>query len=388
VWQLRERRQIVAEGWASLLDRWTDAGVLDELTAARIRIFELESAGPNRLSWPIRLTLAFGALMLGAGVLLFVSAHWNTLSPAARFGLVLLLVAVFHAAASAAAGRFAPMASALHTVGTVTLGAGIYLAGQIFNLDEHWPSGLMLWTFGAAAAWLILREWSQMALAAVLAPVWLVAEWSVATELAFHFSRASVRVSACGIFLLTIAYFTAACRDRSSTARRALVWLGGIGLLPAALFLATAVPETLMPPSAAESTGLMAIGWSVALGLPMLLAFGLRGTSAWPNLAATIWTVALLGVRGLGGDVAVYAWWALGASGLTAWGVREGHRGRINMGSAMFAATVLTFYFSHVMGKFGRSISLVGLGLLSLGGGWALERVRRELVLRVQGGEA
>jgi hypothetical protein len=32
------------------------------------------------------------------------------------------------------------------------------------------------------------------------------------------------------------------------------------------------------------------------------------------------------------------------------------------------------------MDKLGRSASLVGLGVLFLGGGWALERVRRRLV--------
>jgi uncharacterized membrane protein len=42
--------------------------------------------------------LAFGAVLIGAGVLLFVSAHWDSLS----------------------------------------------LAGQIFNLSEHWPSAILL----------------------------------------------------------------------------------------------------------------------------------------------------------------------------------------------------------------------------------------------------
>jgi len=35
------------------------------------------------------------------------------------------------------------------------------------------------------------------------------------------------------------------------------------------------------------------------------------------------------------------------------------------------------------MDRLGRSASLVGLGLLFLGGGWALERTRRRLVASV-----
>jgi hypothetical protein len=55
------------------------------------------------------------------------------------------------------------------------------------------------------------------------------------------------------------------------------------------------------------------------------------------------------------------------------------------MGAAFFAATVLTFYFSEVMDKLGRSASLVGLGVLFLAGGWGLERLRRQLVLKARG---
>jgi len=45
----------------------------------------------------------------------------------------------------------------------------------------------------------------------------------------------------------------------------------------------------------------------------------------------------------------------------------------------------MTFYFSNVMDKLDRSASLIGLGVLFLGMGWALERTRRKLVARVQG---
>jgi len=45
-----------------------------------------------------------------------------------------------------------------------------------------------------------------------------------------------------------------------------------------------------------------------------------------------------------------------------------------------FAITVGWFYFSNIMDKFGRSLGLIGLGILFLAGGWALERTRRRLV--------
>jgi hypothetical protein len=46
--------------------------------------------------------------------------------------------------------------------------------------------------------------------------------------------------------------------------------------------------------------------------------------------------------------------------------------------------TVASFYYSSVFGRFGRSIGLIGLGLLFVGGGWWLERTRRRLLGRIQ----
>ena len=371
--------------WTQLLTRWIEAGLIDTETAARIRAFELEHAGSSRLHWPIMVALMFGALLLAGGVLLFVSAHWDALSPHARFALVIALVAAFHVAGALTTGRFPAMASALHTIGTVALGAGIFLAGQIFNLDEHWPGGVMLWALGATIAWVLLTDTPQMVLAAILTPAWLASEWIVAThDLP---DLASARVLACGIFLLALAYFTPAGRGHLDAPRRALVWLGGISLLPAALFVAAISVRALgdvqsLPRTAA---GLQAIGWIGALGVPLIVSAALRRSSAWPNVVAAFWVLALFGLHSATGSISLYAWWALGATALVAWGVREGRSERINMGAVIFAATVMAFYFSEVMDKLGRSLSLVGLGLLFLAGGWALERLRRNLIQHARG---
>jgi uncharacterized membrane protein len=318
--------------------------------------------------------------MLGAGVLLFVSAHWDTLSPSARFTLVLILVAGFHVAGALAADRHRDLATALHAVGTVTLGAGIYLSGQIFNLDEHWPGGLMLWALGAALGWALLRDWPQIALTAVLAPAWLSAEWFVATQ--ERFLRIDERVPAVGVFLLALAYFTAVREDETDTRGRVFLWLGRIALLPSAIALAFASSSTRLP--AEVSTEVIAIGWSVALGLPLTFAIATRRFGVWPIAVAAMWAFALVLLGPQVNELARYAWWALGAIALAGWGVRDGRGDLINFGVAVFAGTVLTFYFSSVMDKLGRSASLVGFGLLFLAGGWGLERVRRGLVAQIQ----
>lgn len=375
------------------LARWTAAGIVDAATAERIRAFERVQAGTRRWNWPVWLALGFGATALGAGVLLFVSAHWDELSPAFRFTLVLVLVGAFHLAGAWLATRFAAMADTLHLLGTVALGGGIFLAGQIFNLDEHWPGGLLLWTVGAAIAWGLLRAWPQLVLLAMLAPAWLAAEWFVAA--AHTNDSVIVNVIASGMTLLGLAYVAAplpatvaTVAATSTTAisapeRQVLAKLGGWTLPFALIGLAVASSE---PDRGADRLSMLtlAIGWTVALAAPLALAAWLRGRRAWPLAAAALWIVIVLNIERAAGEVVLYAWWALGAVALAAWGVADGRVDRINLGAGAFAATVITFFFSRVMDKLDRAASLIVLGIVLLGTGWAIERARRQLVQRAR----
>ena len=164
------------------LERWVLAGVVDASTAARIRTFEDSQSSSERLRWPVLLAVALGGVLLCAGVLLFVSAHWDELSPAWRFTLVLFLVAVFPIAGALTEARFSALSTTFYAIGTVCVGAGVFLTAQIFNLEEHWPTGILMWAIGALAGWLLLRHWTQAALLALLVPGWLVGEWEVRTQ--------------------------------------------------------------------------------------------------------------------------------------------------------------------------------------------------------------
>jgi uncharacterized membrane protein len=372
----------VADKWETWLARWTDAGVVDAETAARVRAYEA-AHGDSALRWPIKLALVFGALALGAGVLLFVGAHWDDLSPASRFGLVTALVATFHVGGALIEERFPAMAQTLHAIGTVALGAGIYLAGQIFNLDEHWPGGLMLWALGAALAWALLKSWPQAALTAILVPAWLTGEWIVASEPYGWVSRYDVMSA--GLLLLALTYFTS--ESHKGNIRRTLVWIGGVALVPVACALGFSSVDVLIRPQTLPS-GLLVMGWTVAIGVPLLFAIVLRRMAAWPNALAAVWVIVAVNLRPTVGETWLYAWWAVGATALAAWGVADKRSERVNMATAIFAGTVIAFYFSHVMDKIGRSASLIGLGLLFLAGGFGIEQVRRRLVSQARGGRA
>ncbi len=374
------------ESWQSALQRWTIAGLLDPATAERIRAFEGKHAKTGRLRWPVMLAIGLGALMVGAGVLLFVGTHWDELSPTSRFVLVLMLVAVFHVAGAFSEERFASLATGLHGIGTVAFGAGIYLTAQIFNLQAHWPTGVLLWTVGAWLAWWIRRDWVQAALAAILTPAWVASEWG-------HYAGAD-RVMAQGLLLLAIVYFTARSGDDRSPMRAALVWIGGVALIPFTVF---SLPEVSGGGAAAPRSA-MFLAFVIAMALPLATAYFLRRLS-WTHAIAAAWVALafILPEHYGGGQSALgYLWhllgnylWAGAASvGFIAWGIKDSRRERINLGVLGFAITVIVFYFAEFMDQMGRSAALVAGGLLFLLGGWYLERARRRLVARVKGAAA
>jgi uncharacterized membrane protein len=365
--------------WEPALRRWTQAGLIDAGAAERIRGWERGRDPDPGVRWPARLALGLGGLMVGAGILLFVAAHWDGLSPGRRFALVLVLIGGLHLA-GAASERSRALGATLHACGTVALGAGVFLAGQIFHLREHWPAGLLLWALGAWAGWMLLRQWPQGALAAVLTPAWLAGEWLARA------SRDDVSVVGVGLLLLALAYVGAEPEGGPLRAprslRRALTWIGGLALIPATFYLVSA---EWWAPRPVTAGGARALAWTLALGLPLAVSAGLRGRGAVMMVPAALWVGVgpwLIHQRG----VAPYLW-AAGLAGLLIWwGVRDRRTSRINLGMAGFALTVSVFYFSDVMDRLGRSVSLIGVGVLFLAGGYLLEQARRRLLARVRAG--
>ncbi len=89
------------------------------------------------------------------------------------------------------------------------------MTAQIFNLEEHWPNGILLWAIAALAGWLLLRDWPQAAMLANLAPAWLASEWAVRTENTYG----GARIMLAGLTCLALAYFTVDRDKRDSGAR-------------------------------------------------------------------------------------------------------------------------------------------------------------------------
>ena len=370
------------------LRRWLQAELIDADVAEAIQRWEdsqrsqSKHASVRHLTVPIRLSILLGSLLLAAGLLLFVSAHWDQMPPVWRVSLLLFIVIALHVGGAWFAERFQLMALGLHAVGTVAFGAGVFLCAQIFHLDVLWSFrwGLLLWSFGAAAGWMLLRQWPQLALLSLLLPGWISALIMFEVD-RFSSSEADWAVVpiAAGALLTSLTYFTAPDRTPLTPARSVLMWMGGLALVPAAVTWAV-VATGLDLPALGQPLWLSLLVWVVTLGGPVILGWWLRPHRFWPLALAAIWMVLDLVIQVQGFSVLSFAWWGVGSVGLMLWGSTEARAERVNIGTVLLATTLIGFYFTEVIGRFDRSLSLLGLGLFFLVGGWGLNRLRQALL--------
>jgi uncharacterized membrane protein len=376
----------------SYLTRWQSAGIINPDIAVRIRTNEAEQEKPTGIRWYGIVALVLGAVLLACGVVLFVNAHWDQMGPSTRFVLVLAMVSIFHIGGAIARANFRALSTTLHAVGTISSGAAIALVGQIFNIEEHWPAAILMWAVAALAGWLLLRDEAQQTLTLLLFPAWILSEISYAAQ---SYVGESAYI---GRFLIVWAmlYLTIFLDSQrkvlqgttfTAAAIAALVgtiitldgwrsWWGMQGFLPlhqriwdwlaiAALPLLISLfrrRESFIPVATALIFGLI-LPWSTR---NIAENFNGRQYSRYePNLAAHALVAAF----------AIFIIW---------WGVRQMSRALVNLGILGFAIAVGWFYFSDIFDKIGRSLGLIGLGILFLAGGWALEKTRRRLITHMQ----
>ena len=381
----------------SLLTRWQSAGVLDADAAARIRAHEAQSTGtPAGINWQGITALILGAILLACGVVLFVSAHWDEIGPGWRYALVIAMVAVFHIAGGLVRPNFSGLSSALHAVGTVSTGAAIALVGQIFNIQEHWPAAVLLWALAALTGWMLLHDQAQQTLALVLVPAWIFC------ELGFRMNGYIGDAVYMGrlAFVWAILYITFFIGSRRKAVQGILFAVSVVGAVTGVVLMLSrwaswSAEQSFIP------FGTRFWAWIAIAAVPLIIA-AFHGHKGLIPIAVSIgfaialpwcyrtWTETYNNPGGVkttyvrsDPNLLAHALVAAFAVFLCFWGLRMVSRALVNLGIVGFAAAVGWFYFSDIMTALGRSMGLIGLGILFLAGGWALEIARRRILARM-----
>src|SRR5262249_50347990 len=105
-----------------------------------------------------------GAVLVGAGVILLISANWASIPHGAKIAASLALMLGAHGAGwwlRDVKKTHARTGEALHLIGSALFLANIALIGQIYHLSSRPPNALLLWLAGIVALPWILRSKAQ-----------------------------------------------------------------------------------------------------------------------------------------------------------------------------------------------------------------------------------
>lgn len=437
------------ESW---LRRWQAAGAVDEQTAAQIRAHEalaaakadgagektadagqpvaapagahtrgpqrqvhvagVDTRGPRRqvhgagADWQGITAMTLGAILSACGVLLFVSVHWNELGPGVRFALVCAMVVGFHLAGALARANDHGFSTALHAAGTIVAGPAIALTAQIFSVEEPWPGAVLLWALAALAGWMLLRDQAQQTLALLLAPAWIFSElWiHVHGTMVNDYIGADVYVGRL-LFVWAVLYLTFFLNSRRKTVK----WILFAGSVVVSIIAIGSMLEGWSSWSSTQSFipfGTRVWAWFAIAGVPLIVAAFHGHKGLIPVTAAIAFVIALpwcyqtwtehldFGAYHANPytlarpNIVAYAMVASFAVFLCWWGMHLASRALANLGVLEFAIVVVWFYSSDVMSKMSRSLGLIGLGVVFLAGGWALEKMRRRILAGIESSES
>lgn len=106
----------------------------------------------------IKILVTIGAILVGLGVLSFVSSNWMYINKPFKVGIIILALALSIFTSFKLEKTYPKTSKSLLYLSVLIYGAGIFLMGQIFHYGGEFTEAFLLWTIGAIPIGLFLRE--------------------------------------------------------------------------------------------------------------------------------------------------------------------------------------------------------------------------------------
>lgn len=106
----------------------------------------------------IRVLLTVGAFLIGIGVLSFVASNWSHMDSLVKLILIISAIIGVNAVGFKLETKQPTTARAMHYIGVLFFGAGIFLIGQMFNLGGEFQQAFLMWAIGIIPIGYVLRD--------------------------------------------------------------------------------------------------------------------------------------------------------------------------------------------------------------------------------------
>jgi uncharacterized membrane protein len=396
-------------------------GLVEPQQAPRVEARLLELLFPpstgDAASKIAKLVAWLGGALVGAGVLTLVGLNWDALSKWTKLALIFGTLVGLHAAGwrlqvarDGGPGRAPGVGLALTGAAMLSFGGAIALVAQIYHLEAHWPNAVLAWwLLSLPFALLFASRWLLLIVVGLFSTwgMWCVDVWMTDHQLWSNEFGWGFAVVALAAFVAAAGALARGSRFGSFAPLLGLLGrlgaLGGLFLLSFEEFghdrVARFGQEGLLADERLHRFALLLAPAAVfAAGALALLAVGAAARRGWRDgrawldepldVAAVVAGAALAGCADLFvPDLAflvVNALLLAAVLGLIVRGVRTGRVADVNLALVAFFVTAIARYFEFFSKGFDAAFTFLGAGVLLLGLGYFIERLRRKFVAQAR----
>lgn len=156
------------------LPTWQQQGLIRPQQAAGIlALYEDDDRVSERRRSIVSFALfGLGAFLFGLAALLLIGFNWEAMPRGFKLATAMTVIAATHGLAFYLRDKSPALSEIVFFLGCLFYGAGIWLIGQAFHLDAHYPDGVFWWAVGVLPFALVLDSLLIHLLFVALITIW------------------------------------------------------------------------------------------------------------------------------------------------------------------------------------------------------------------------